>query len=542
MKMIILDELLLHVGKEDIEIPDNDAPTTFKKIYGRPDASNWMQAIQAENASIDSHAVFQIVEQLPLGKKPIKVKYIFKRKDNGRYKARLVAMGYSQVPGLDFNETYAPVVSKQSLRTLFALASVEQWNIFQMDVKTAFLHAPLQEDIFIEACDGMQVPKGTILKLMKSLYGLKQAPREWYLQLSKFITDQGYTKSKIDAGVYFKGSGADKIIISVYVDDILIFGGNRVTDEILDLKRKLDNQFKLDDLGMVKNILGMEVERKNDLVYLCQNKYLNKQFTKFRLPSTPQQRKAVPITKAAYAEVVDTNAKRSTSVLDKKEYPFRSLIGSLLYANICSRPDISFALSTLASHNSDPRLMHWNALLDLLRYLRDTQEHKITYGKLSENDTKNILSVYADADFAMDTVGRKSRTGYVIFLNGGVVAWNSSLQSTVAQSTSEAELYSMVEAVNAAMQLKHFLEEIGFPQGALQCHEDNTGCIDWIVNQRASSRMKHIEVKYHVLRELHEKMLCKFSHIDTKRQRADFATKQMDYATLNPQMNMLYNK
>ena len=377
---------------------------------------------------------------------------------------------------------------------------------------------------------------------MKSLYGLKQAPREWYLQLSKFITDQGYTKSKIDAGVYFKGSGADKIIISVYVDDILIFGGNGVTDEILELKRKLDNQFKLDDLGMVKNILGMEVERENDLVYLCQNKYLNKQFTKFRLPSTPQQRKAVPITKAAYAEVVDINAKRSTSVLDKKEYPFRSLIGSLLYANICSRPDISFALSTLASHNSDPRLMHWNALLDLLRYLRDTQEHKITYGKLSENDTKNILSVYADADFAMDTVGRKSRTGYVIFLNGGVVAWNSSLQSTVAQSTSEAELYSMVEAVNAAMQLKHFLEEIGFPQGALQCHEDNTGCIDWIVNQRASSRMKHIEVKYHVLRELHEKMLCKFSHIDTKRQRADFATKQMDYATLNPQMNMLYNK
>ena len=218
-----LDELLLHVGEEDIEIPDNDAPTTFKKIYGRPDARNWMQAIQAENASIDSHAVFQIVEQLPLGKKPIKVKYIFKRKDNGRYKARLVAMGYSQVPGLDFNETYAPVVSKQSLRTLFALASVEQWNIFQMDVKTAFLHAPLQEDIFIEACDGMQVPKGTILKLMKSLCGLKQAPRVWYLQLSKFITDQGYTKSKIDAGVYFKGSGADKIIIYYsQIDEVIV--------------------------------------------------------------------------------------------------------------------------------------------------------------------------------------------------------------------------------------------------------------------------------------------------------------------------------
>ena len=341
---------------------------------------------------------------------------------------------------------------------------MEHWNIFQMDVKTAFLHAPLQEKNYIEACDGMQIPKGSILKLTKSLYGLKQAPREWYLKLSQFISAQGYIKSKVDAGVYFKGSGVNTIIISVYVDDILIFGGDAVTSEILELKAKLDSEFKLDDLGMVKNILGMEIERdlEENLIHLGQNKYINKQLTKFMIPSTPHKRKAVPITKAAYADVVNAHSKRSESVLDKKEYPFRSLIGSLLYANICSRPDISFALSTLASHNADPRKMHWNALLDLLRYLRDSQEHKITYGKLSATETRNTLSVYADADFDMDTVGRKSRTGYVIFLNGGAIAWNSSLQSTVAQSTSEAELYSLVEAVNVAMQLQYFLEELGF--------------------------------------------------------------------------------
>jgi len=306
-----LEELLLHVGEEDIETIDNvDAPTNFKKIYGRPDADKWMEAIQSENASIDSHHVFQQVHQLPVGKTPIKVKYIFKRKDNGRYKARLVAMGYSQVPGLDFNETYAPVVSKQSLRSLFALAAMEHWNIFQMDVKTAFLHAPLQEEIFIEACDGMQIPKGSKLKLTKSLYGLKQAPREWYLKLSQFISAQGYIKSKVDAGVYFKGSGVNTIIISVYVDDILIFGGDAVTSEILELKAKLDSEFKLDDLGMVKNILGMEIERdlEENLIHLGQNKYINKQLTKFMIPSTPHKRKAVPITKAAYADVVNANS------------------------------------------------------------------------------------------------------------------------------------------------------------------------------------------------------------------------------------------
>lgn len=539
-----IEDLLMHIGEEDIEISSNDAPSTFKKIYGRPDASKWMEAIQSENVSIDSHHVFQSVDELPPGKSAIKVKYIFKRKDNGRYKARLVAMGYSQIPGLDFNQTYAPVVSKQSLRTLFALASMEKWNIFQMDVKTAFLHAPLQEDIYVEACDGMQVPKGSFLKLKKSLYGLKQAPREWYLQLSKFICDQGFVKSKADAGVYFKGSGVNKIIISVYVDDILIFGGDPMTTEILALKVKLDNQFKLDDLGMVKNILGMEIERDHEssLIHLAQNNYINKQLPKFNVPSVPQKRKAVPITKAAYTDVVDTLSKRSQSILDKKEYPFRSLIGSLLYANICSRPDISFALSTLASHNSDPRLMHWNALLDLLRYLRDTQDNKITYGKLSPSETKNIISVYADADFAKDQIGRKSKTGYVIFLNGGPIAWNSSLQSIVAQSTSEAELYALVEATNVAMQLKNFLEEIGFNQGQFNCYEDNTGCIDWIVNQRANTRMKHVDLKNHVIRDNVESKKCKVLHIETKLQRADFATKQMDYSALNPQMNMLFNK
>ena len=185
--------------------------------------------------------------------------------------------------------------------------------------------------------------------------------------------------------------------------------------------------------------------------------------------------------------------------------------------------------------------MHWNALLDVLRYLRDTQDYNITYGKLSASETKHKISVYADADFANDSIGRKSRTGYVIFLNGGAIAWNSSLQSTVAQSTSEAELYAMVSATNTAMQLKHFLEEIGFPQDQLQCFEDNTGCIDWIVNQRSSSRMKHVELKYHVVRELNDRFLCRFNHIDTKFQRADFTTKQMDYANFSPQMNMLFN-
>ena len=159
-------------------------------------------------------------------------------------------------------------------------------------------------------------------------------------------------------------------------------------------------------MGLVGTILGVDIERSNGLISLSQNKYLNKQLGKFNVEKNIASRKAVPITKQALDETINSNSKRAESVKDNPQYPYRSLIGSLLYANICSRPDISFALSTLASHNNDPKMMHWLALLDLLRYARDTAHHKVTYGKLSPNEKKNEISVYADADFAMDVEGR----------------------------------------------------------------------------------------------------------------------------------------
>ena len=245
--------------------------------------------------------------------------------------------------------------------------------------------------------------------------------------------------------------------------------------------------------------------------------------------------KPVPISKSKYTQVVDINSKKSASILDSKQHPFRSLVGRLLYANICTRPDISFALSTLATHNSDPRTMHWNALLDLLRYLRDTSNIKLTYGKLSSSETPNVISVYADADFSQDKT-RKSRTGYVIFLNGGPIAWNSSLQTTIAQSTSESELYALMDAVNNALQIKHILQELGYPQGTIQCYEDNSGLLDWIQNGRTTTRMKHIELKYIILKDHHTNKTFQFNKIQTELQRADLLTKQMDYAIFSKQI------
>ena len=225
--------------------------------------------------------MFKVVLQVPHGKNIIKARYIFKRKSDGRYKARLVAKGYSQIIGVDYNEVFALVIGKINLRLLLSLAAAEDWGIYQMDVKTAFLHGSLDEDIYMEATEGMPYPKGTILKLKKSLYGLKQAPRQWNKSLDEFIRSHGFKRCHIDRSVYIRGSGSSATIIAVYVDDILIFGHDH--ELITNFKTDLNVKFKIEDLGQVKNILGMEVERnrENRTLKLTQRKYIEKLLTKF---------------------------------------------------------------------------------------------------------------------------------------------------------------------------------------------------------------------------------------------------------------------
>ena len=535
-------ETLLH-GADDFEFPDEDfdseagdAPANLRDIYKRSDQTEWFAAIDSENKSLFKHGVFEVVESVPAGKNLVKARYIFKRKGDGRYKARLVAKGYSQIKGVDYNEVFAPVVGKINLRALLSLAAVEDWDIYQMDVKTAFLHGELDEEIYMLAPEGMLYPKGTILKLKKSLYGLKQAPRQWHKALDGFIKSKGFTRCHIDQSIYVRGSGSTATIIAVYVDDILVFGHDNVL--ISQFKTELNSKFQIEDLGQVKNILGMEVQRDrvHKTITLSQKKYLINLISKFRMDKSKPRKCSVPISKSMYSSTTDKTSKSAQPT----QLPYRSALGGILYANVCCRPDISFAVSTLASHCESPKGVHWNALMDLLRYLKDTQDLALVYGR-ADGSAKNTLNVYADADYARDTEKRRSRSGYVIYLNGGAVAWNSSLQSVVAGSTSEAELYAMYSAVQQAYNLKHLLGELGFVQPILPCFEDNTGTIDWIVNQRASSRMKAIEVKYYWLRDTKDDGSCDYIHIQTKFQKADVFTKPMDFTEYIEQVKMLYN-
>ena len=531
-------EALLAASTDTTTSVLDDAPTSFESIEERADKAEWYRAVQSENASMKKRNVLTPVDigSLPAGTNIIKAKFIFRRKIDGRYKARLVAKGFSQKFGVDYYDVFSPVVSKLSLRALLSIAAVEDFHIHQMDVETAFLYGDIDEDLYMEAPTGAGYPPGTILKLNKSLYGLKQAPRQWNKALHSWLLSQGFSRSLIDSGIYMRGTGADAVFLAVYVDDLLMFGHD--LDYITDFKVRLNQQFTIKDFGEVRNILGMCVtrDRQNRTIRLDQTDYIRKLVEKFRLsPDRTYSPKPIPISKATVRSPVDPAAPSIEGI-----YPFRSAIGGLLYANMCTRPDISYAVSSLASHNSNPKKVHWLGVMELLKYISDTQDLAITYGG-PHAGPRNQLEVYADANFSKVPDIVRSRTGYVIYLNGGPIAWYSSCQKTVAMSTTESEMYAMYDAVNQALWFKEFLGEIGFVQNTITCHEDNSGLLDWINNQKNSSRMKSIELKYYKLREYKEFNICNFIHVSTALQKADIFTKQLDFATFYQQICLLFN-
>jgi hypothetical protein len=534
-------EQLFHVMEVSGQSLPAEAPSSFANIAKWPDRDLWYAAVEAENASIDRHCVLVPVDSLPPGRNLVKAMYIFKRKADGRYKVRLVAKGFTQVEGVDYFEIFAPVVSKNTLRLLLALAASNDWDIHQMDVETAFLYGDLDEEIYMEAPAGSRFPKGSVLRLNKALYGLKQAPRQWNKTLDAFVRGQGFKRCVIDPSLYVRGSGSSIVLLAVYVDDLLIFGNDSVF--ISTFKTALSSRFTMKDLGQVRDILGMSVtrDRAKRTLSLSQSAYIRRLVAKFRLdPDQISSSRSVPMTKTMWTTAVDVDHALGTP-LDTTELPYRSLLGGLLYTNVCCRPDISFAISALASHSANPMRMHWQGLMDVLAYIRDTQDLCITYGGIVSPDQLNQLVVYADADFSRHPERRKSRSGQVIYLNNGAIGWKSSLQKRIATSTSESELYSMYDASRHAKWFRELLGEIGFAQRTIICHEDNKGVVDWIATAKASSRMLHLDIEYYWLREVHDLGFFSYVLTPTALQIADILTKQMDPTLFYTLLRMLYN-
>ncbi len=494
-------------------------PKTIKEALSRPDRDQWKQAIESELKSINENNVWTIVKR-PFDKIVIGTKWVFKIKKNAKnepekYKARLVAKGYNQEYGIDYNETFAPVVKVQTLRILFAIAANNDLIIHQVDINTAFLNGDLDEEVYVEnppGCEGV-FNKENVCKLQKSLYGLKQAPRAWNKTLVKFLSEFGLIQLKSDVCVFTN----KELIVAIYVDDIIIASKN--LNRIIDFKQKLSTKFKTQDLGEANYILKIKVEKiRGGGWKLDQKNYIDDLIKLYDL--TNQKNVELPI-QPNHRLTINLNEENDNlkQLVDSTKY--RQAIGKLMYLMVCTRPDISYAVSMLSRFMKQPREKHWRFVVQLLKYVKSTRDYSLVY----PNSNNTILTGYSDSDHAGDLGDRKSTSGFIFMLSKSAVSWKSTKQATVAISSTEAEYIALSQASTEAIWLKELLNELGYPQKQITLCGDNLSSMQIVKNPESHNRTKHIDVRFHFIRDHYEKGNIGLQFIESEKLCADFLTK-----------------
>ncbi|KAH9770959.1 hypothetical protein KPL71_012540 [Citrus sinensis] len=388
-----------------------------------------------------------------------------------RYKARLAAKGFTQKHGVDFNEVFSLVVKYSSIRVLLAITAFNDLELDQMDVKTAFLHGSLEEEILMDQPEGF-VEEGTedmVCLLKKSLYGLKQSPRQRYLRFDEFMISHEFCRSPYDSCVYFKTLPyGDGIYLLLYVDDMLIACKRR--DEIQKLKLELNSVFKMKDLGTATRILGMQIVRdKNSrTLFLAQPLYVKRVLDRFEMGYA----KPVSVPLSAHFRLSKFQEPEEDIDIEYiKTMPYSSAVGSIMYSMVCTRPDIAHGVGVVSRFMGNPGREHWNAVKWLLRYLSGTSSHGILFGG-SDDKVCQVL-----------------------------VSWKASLQSVVALSTTEAEYIALTEAVKEAKWLSGLVSKFGLKQDSVCIGYDSSSAIQLSKNPKYHERTKHIDVWLHFIRD-----------------------------------------
>ncbi|KAL0461128.1 UNVERIFIED_CONTAM: Retrovirus-related Pol polyprotein from transposon TNT 1-94 [Sesamum latifolium] len=424
--------------------------------------------MKEEMSSMAKNNVWELVD-LPAGRKTIGNKWVLKvkRKADGsidKFKARLVAKGYTQREGIDYEETFSPVVRFASVRLILAIVAHLDLELFQMDVKTAFLNGELDEEIYMDQPEGFQEmgQKRKVCRLKRSIYGLKQSSRQWYYRFHRAITSIGFTMVEEDHCVYVKRSEKNFMILSLYVDDILLAGNNM--EMIVATQKWLSSTFEMKDMGEAEYILGVKIhrDRSKKFLSLSQETYIKRIIERFCMHNanpvdTPMDKSCV-LSKELCPKT-EEEKKRMTKI------PYASVVGSLMYAMMCTRPDLCFAVGMVSS-------------------LR--------------------LVGYSDADGSADRDERKSTSGYAFLLGGAAITWCSKKQPCISLSTMEAEYVACTSAVQEAIWLRSFLKSLRISahiNDAVVIYCDNTATIAYAKDPKYHGRTKHIDTRYHFIRD-----------------------------------------
>ena len=458
-------------------------PTTFDEATACPEKSNWKEAMGKEMKSLKHNEVWELTT-LPPGKRVIGCKWVYKVKTNSdgsfeRYKARLVARGFDQKFGSDYDETFCPVVHMESLRTLIALSTQRGLELYHVDVHTAFLNGTLREEVYMKQPTGYE-REHLVCRLRKSIYGLKQSSRCSNTALDAQLERMGFSQSKSDPCIYVSG-GEDAFYIGVYVDDMILAGKDKA--KMKALKEELSSKFDIKDLGKLSNFLSMSIvqNREEGETWIGQPTYTEKLLTKMGMSDCKPVKTPVDPGNRLVKADQDEEA--------LEQLPYQSVVGSLMYLATCTRPDIAYAVGMLARFSSKPNRSHWVAAKRVLRYLKGTMNFGLFY-----KGGSGVLR-YSDADWGGDVDDRKSTSGYMLQIAGGPVSWKSRKQDTVALSTAEAEYVALSIAAQECVWMRRLLSELGNPPGGpTTILEDNQSSIATARNPQFHGRAKHIDI------------------------------------------------
>ncbi|GJZ86957.1 retrovirus-related pol polyprotein from transposon TNT 1-94 [Tanacetum coccineum] len=466
------DEICLGINLEPDEwIKDSECSkhmTEPKNINEALKDENWVMAMQEELNQFKTNDVWELVPN-PMDMTIIGTKWVYRNKldENGvvtRNKARLVAQGYNQQEGIDYDETYAPVARLESIRILLAYACALDFKLYQMDVKSAFLNGFINEEVYVAQPPGFIdfAKPNYVYKLKKALYGLKQAPKAWYDRLKAFLIKHNYSMGMVDNTLFTKKKDSNIIIVQIYVDDIIF--GSTCQEMCDDFAKIMHDEFEMSMMGELNFFLGLQIKQLDDGIFFNQSKYIKEMLKKFGLEDSK------PIKTPISTETKLTRDEEGESVDNTK---YRGMIGSLLYLT-ASRPDIMFSVCLCARFQEDPKTSHLEAVKRIFRYIKGTMHLGLWYPKGSGIET----IVYADSDHAGDYVDRKSTSGVCTFMGCCLTSWFSKKQTALAISTTEAEYVSAGKACQQALWMKQALVDYGIRLDDIPIMCDNKGAID----------------------------------------------------------------
>lgn len=500
---------------EELLLAAEDEPTSYSQAKGN---KFWEKAMRVELESIEKNKTWTLTK-LPGNIKPIGLKWVYKLKRDAsgkiiKYKARLVAKGYVQQFGIDFDEVFAPVARMETVRLLLAHAAYKGWQVHHLDVKSAFLHGDLKEVVYVSQPEGF-VKKGheeKVYRLTKALYGLRQAPRAWNLKLDGTLKILGFKRCSKEQAIYTKHEGNELIIMGVYVDDLIVTSS--CTKKIEEFKKQMEEKFEMSDLGLLSYYLGIEVKQTEKGITIKQEGYAKKILKETSLlecnPAKCPMDPGLKLSKDERGEPVDpTN--------------YRRLVGCLRYL-LNTRPDLSYAVGIASRYMQSPMVSHLVAVKQILRYVSGTTSYGLRYKR---GGSHKIIG-YSDSSHNTDTDDGKSTTGHIFYFGETPISWCSQKQNTVALSSCEAEFMAATSAACQAIWLRSLYGEIiGGEMQKILIWVDNKSAIALMKNPVFHGRSKHIDTRYHFIRECVENELVEIEYVSGDKQRADILTKAL---------------